>query len=335
MGLVITKNEIMLNKKNTLKKGQSNFNFLFAKNYYLRFSSAYLITAILSFFICINPSLAGDPFRTEDQRNIGNKTEAAFKALFEDGNYKKTKTYLVEASESEKNDPLVHAIRASIAYTEQDWEEMQTYALKTVKVADKISSDDPLRGNLYLAVGNFLEGTYIFQKEGPVPAITKLQQVFTYFDKAEKIDNDDPELNLIKGYLNLFLAVKLPFSSAEEAIARLENYAAPKYLVNRGIAIAYRDLKKYDEALKYVELAIKGTPFNPEIYYLKGQILRKKGRDEENIEVLTEALKYFDIALEKQEQLPVEAVKKPLNRERRKTQEKIDEIIASKNNPTP
>jgi tetratricopeptide (TPR) repeat protein len=160
-------------------------------------------------------------------------------------------------------------------------------------------------------------------------AIEKLPKVFDYFDAAEKVDKNDPELNLIKGYLNLFLAVKLPFSSAEEAITKLKDYAAPKFLVNRGIAIAYRDLNNYDKALEYVELAIESTPLNPELYYLKGQILRQKGQSEENLDLLNKALKNFDIALEKSEQLPLQAVQKPLTRERRKTQEKIDEIMAS------
>lgn len=307
-----------------------SLNVLPKRNKYLPIFS--IVLTLISSLAVINPSWADDPFRTENQRNIGDQTEAAFKALFEEGNYNLSKTYLIEADKTEKNDPLVPALRSSLAYTDEDWKTMKTYALKTVEVANKIKQDDPLRGNLYLAVGNFLEGAYIFQNEGPVPAISKLQQVFIYFDQAEEVDQNDPELNLIKGYLNLFLAVKLPFSSAEEAIARLKDYAAPKFLVHRGIAIAYRDLDKYDQALEYVELAIESTPLNPELYYLKGQILRQKGEKNQDLEVLNDAMKNFDIALQKAEQLPVKAVQKPLSRERRKTQEKIEEIIASKQN---
>lgn len=321
----VPSNKISLTTVGKINKHLLSFGFTFS-------------FSLLSLAMGINSSLAGDPFRTENQRNIGDKTEAAFKALFEEGNYPESKNYLREANEIDKNDPMISAMRASLAYTEQDWETMNSHAIKTIEVAENIKSNDPLRGNLYLAVGNFLEGAYIFQKEGPVAAITKLQQVLIYLDAAEKFDAKDPELNLIKGYLNLFLAVKLPFSSAEEAIERLENYAAPKFLVNRGIAIAYRDLKKYDRALEYVELAIESTPLNPELYYLRGQILRQKGekgQKQENLDILNKALKNFDIALEKQKQLPLEAVQKPLARERRKTQEKIEEIRGFLTNKNP
>lgn len=321
-----------MHNKNNFKYPQINLNNVPKISKKFPSFGVTIAGSLLYLFISINPSLAADPFRTENKRNIGDKTEAAFKSLFEDGNYIQAKNYLIEANNSEKNDPLLPAMQASLAYTEQDWETLKNNADKTIEIAENIKSKDALRGNLYLAIGNFLAGAYIFQKEGPVPAISKLQEVFNYFDKAEEIDANDPELNLIKGYLNLFLSVKLPFSSAEDAIKRLEDYAAPKFLVNRGIAIAYRDLDKYDQALKYVNLAIESTPLNPELYYLKGQILREKGEADQNIATLNEAIKNFDIALAKLEQLPVEAVQKPLKREKRKTQEKIDEIKASTNN---
>ena len=309
-------NALTLNIVSTMKNYCSCFGVTFA-------------FSLLSSCLWINPSLAADPFRSENPRNIGEKTEAAFKALFEEGNYPQAKSYLIEADETEINDPMVFALRASLAYTEQDWETMKTYASKTIEVAEKIKSEDPLRSNLYLAVGNFLEGAYLFQQDGPIAAINKLQLVFKYFDEAEAVNPKDPELNLIKGYLNLILAVNLPFSSPEEAIERLQEYAAPKYLVHRGIALAYRDLKDYDKALEFVEKAIESTPNNPELYYLKGQILRRRGENNEDLLVLNEAIKYYDIALEKVEQLPVKAVQKPLQRERRKAQEKIDYIQAS------
>ena len=274
-----------------------------------------------------SPTLAGDPFRNSNSRDIGEKTEAAFEAIFREGNYLQAKRYLIEADESETKEPLAHALRASLAYTEKDWETLKTYASKTLQTADSLKFQDPLRGNLYLAVGHFLEGTYIFKTEGPIGAIAKLPQVFEYFDEAENNADDDPELNLLKGYMDLLLAVNLPFSSPEQAIERLENYAAPDYLVDRGIAVAYRDLDRLDEALEFVERAIQNASENPELYYLKGQILRQQGRKENARFLLMEALAHFDRALEKAEQLP-ESVLKTLRRERRKTQKKIDELSA-------
>lgn len=271
------------------------------------------------------PSLAGDPFRSSNPHQIGDKTEAAFEALFEKGNYKEAKRYLIEANQTEASEPLSHAMRASLAYTEKDWETLKTYAKKTIETAKKMQSQDPLRGNLYLAVGHFLEGTYIFQKDGALSAVNKLQQVFQYLDAAEKKSPDDPEFNLIKGYLDLLLAVNLPFSSPEEAIKRFENYAAPNYLVNRGIAVAYRDLKQYDKALKFAEQALQATPENPELYYLKGQILRKQGNKDKNLSLLKQALSYFERALEKQEQLP-EPVLKAVRYDQNKVQKEMSQL---------
>jgi len=273
----------------------------------------------LSLAFSLSPSLAGDPFRRENPRPIGAKTEAAFKALFEDGNYPRAKVYLDQAKVTDKNDPLVPALLASLAYTEEDWVGMQRYANETVRVANAIASSDPLRSNLYLAVGNFLQGAYRFQKDGPLGALSQLQSVFRYFEQAERIDKSDPELNLIKGYFNLILAVNLPFSSPTQAINQLQQYATPEYLVHRGIAVAYRDLKDYDSALVFANKAVASTPNNPEIYYLKGQILREKGMRDKNIVILEEALKNYDTAFSKLNQMPVNAAQIPLQRERDST----------------
>lgn len=306
--------------------GKKHFSYFKAKKslFLLSFLSSGVLS-VFSWFSFTSFAFAGDPFRVVNPRNMSNNTESAFKALFEEGNYLRAKEYL-SSGDSSLNDPLASALRASLAYTEADWNNLELYAQKTLDNAKKIVKEDPLRGNLYLAVGNFLLGASEYQKKGAIAAISKLQLVFDYFDKAEKIDPTDPELNLIKGYLNLFLAVNLPFSNPQQAIDNLQTYAAPQYLVNRGIALAYRDLKDYDLALNFVNKAIESTPLNPELYYLKGQILRGKGQQENNISLLEEAVKNFDIAIGKINQLPLEAVQKPLQREKRKTLEKIEEL---------
>jgi tetratricopeptide (TPR) repeat protein len=273
----------------------------------------------------INPGLAGDPFRKTNPRPIGDQTEAAFNAIFKEGNYIEAKKLVVAATEQEPQEPLSHAMRASLAFTDKDWDTLKTYAAKTKEAAKQMQGSDPLRANLYLAVGSFLEGTYVFQTEGAVSAIPRLQQVFQYLETAEKVNPSDPELNLLKGYMDLILAVNLPFSSPQEAIQRLETYGSPDYLVDRGIALAYRDLKQYDQALKFMDNALKVTPDNPELLYLKGQILRIQGNTDKNPSSLKLALDYFNNALKKQEQLP-EAVKKQLNREHRKVQEEIKSL---------
>jgi len=279
--------------------------------------------------IASSPVLAEDPFRTENSRDIGKHTEKAFKTIFLEGDYKTVREELKIAESEEASEPLIYAMLASLAYTEGDWESIQEYALKTLETAQILSEADPVRGNLYLAVGHFMDGAYLYEKEGPLNAIEKLQLVFKFLDRAEDSDPDDPELNLIKGYMDLLLAVNLPFSKPEQAISRFEDYAAPNYLVQRGLAVAYRDLQQYAQALKYADKALETAPDNPEHYYLKGQILRQMGKKKKDLKVLEAAQENFALALKKSDLLP-DFVLKTLQRENRLTAEKIAEITATK-----
>ena len=270
----------------------------------------------------VNPSLAGDPFRNNEPHQVGDQTEAAFKAIFQQGNYPAAQRYLEQAVSKEPNEPLAYAMSASLAYGNKDWAKLDTYSQKTLEAGQKLISSDPLRGNLYTAVGYFLEGAVIITREGTVngvpQAFSRLRQVYEYLDKAEAISANDPELTLIKGYMDLLLAVNLPFASPDQAIGRLEQNAAPQYLVDRGIALAYRDLKRYPQALEYVNRAIKTTSDNPEIYYLKAQILKQLGQKEKSQQMIQEAIANFDKALTKKSQLPGDLVKQ-IERERSRT----------------
>lgn len=274
----------------------------------------------LTLVLTTAPSLAGDPFRPTQSRQIGDKTEAAFNQVFRYGNYQAAATILQDAIASETDEPLAFAMQASFAYTNKDMAGLATYAEKTLSAAQRLVSRDALRGNLYMAVGHFLEGAVILSREGTVSgapqALSKLRRVYEYLDKAEAISPQDPELNLIKGYMDLMVAVNLPFANPEQAISRLEKNAAPRYLVDRGIAIAYRDLKNYDKALTYVERALKDTNENPELHYLKAQILRAKARDDKNKQMMETAIAFFDQALTKRDQLPPGLVRQ-IERERR------------------
>ena len=255
--------------------------------------------------ICFNllatPLIAADPFRNNNPQPIGDKTEAAFKALFIEGNYKQASDYIEQALSSEPNEPLAYAMKASLAYLLEDWGTLKTYATKTRETGEKLMATNPLRGNLYTAAGHFLEGGSLFSEEGTVKgtpqALAKLRQVFQYLDTAEKISPQDPELNLLKGYMDLMLSVYLPLSEPSEAINRLQNYAAPSYLANRGIAVGQRNLKQYQQALQSLDSALKETPNNPELHYLKGQILF-------SLKKYPEAKENFQAALAKPDQLP-------------------------------
>ncbi|MFN6325905.1 MAG: Sll0314/Alr1548 family TPR repeat-containing protein [Aphanizomenon sp.] len=266
------------------------------------------VTTAILVNIFVNPSFAGDPFRSRDPHKIGDNTEAVFKAIFQQGNYSVAKDALRKAVSSEPNEPLIYAIQASLAYQNRESANFEEYSRKTLETGQNLIASDPLRGNLYTAVGHFLEGAVILNREGTVKgasgAFMQLRQVYTYLNKAEEISANDPELNLIRGYMDLILAVNLPFTSPDEVIERLQKNAAPGYLVDRGIALAYRDLKQYSQALDYVNQALKTTADNPEIYYLKAQILYEKGKAEKSQNLIKEAITHFEKALAKKSQLP-------------------------------
>ena len=288
---------------------------------------AFATTLILNLWV--NPSLAGDPFRSSEPHQIGDRTEAAFKAIFQQGNYPVAEDHLKKAIADEPDEPLAYALKASLAYTNQDLVGLEKYSKKTLEAGQKLIATNQLRSNLYTGVGNFLEGAVIITREGTVngasKAFTRLTKVYEYLDRAEAINANDPELNLIKGYMNLMLAVNLPFISPDQAIEQLEQNAAPGYLVDRGIALAYRDLKKYPQALKYVDRALKNTSDNPEIYYLKAQILYLQGNKEKSQNVVKEAIAYFEKALTKKSQLPASLVKQ-IESERNQAKNRLNNI---------
>ncbi len=244
------------------------------------------------------PSLAADPFRTASPHDIGDNTEAAFKAIFRDGDYVGAREYLEQAETTEDDEPLVHAMLASMAYLDADWDEVANRAELTKTKAQALVATDPLRGHLYTAVGVFLEGAHVLKTRGVArgtpTALAMLQRVFSELDDAESIDPNDPELNLLKGYMDLMLAVNLPFSNPAEAIARMDQYGSPIYLSQRGIAIGYRDLEQYDEAIAAVNQALGAAPENPELFYLKAQLLARQGAREESVALFNQALDYAD-----------------------------------------
>lgn len=257
------------------------------------------------------PTFAADPFRTSSPHAIGELTEDAFRAIFEDADYVAAREILARAETAESDEPLVHAMLASMAYLdgEEGLEEVQRRAFLTQEAAQALidSGADPLRGNLYTAVGVFLEGAYVMQTQGVARgtprALGMLQKVFSALDAAEAIDSEDAELNLLKGYMDLMLAVNLPFSDPADAIARMEQYGSPTYLAQRGIAIGYRDLGEYDAAMVAVDKAISEASDNPELLYLKAQLLSRLGRQNESVDYFNQALQYKD-------QLPANLVRR-------------------------
>ncbi|MBE9067560.1 hypothetical protein IQ260_12910 [Leptolyngbya cf. ectocarpi LEGE 11479] len=250
----------------------------------------------LTLTLVSTPVLAGDPFRSTTDYDIGPHAEAAFEAFFKEGDYVGARKALDLAMSSEADEPLVHGMAASMAYLDEDWETVATEAALTKSTAEALLETDPLRGHLYSAVGIFMEGAHMMSTEGVArstpAALAMLQQVFSHIGEAEKIDSTDPELNLVKGFMDLMLAVNLPFSDPEEAIERLSEYGNPTYLAYRGIALGYRDLGQMSDAMDAVDKAIEAAPENPELFYLKAQLHRRQQETEDSLVMFDKALEY-------------------------------------------
>ncbi len=255
---------------------------------------------------------ATDPFRTgQAAKPLGTETTEAFQALFKNGDYRKARQLINQVpSQSTQTDPLTYALLASFAYMDEDWSSFKQYGSRTRQVAKTLSTNgtDPLRGNLYQAVGYFLEAAFDVSKAGDglpggLPkALGKVQRVFSHLEKATEINPSDPELNLITGYIELLLANEIALVSPDKAVKKLRNYAGPDYLSWRGVALAYRDHGSQEDALSAVDRALAAAPNNPELLYLKAQILRKQGK-------LAASRDFFDQALAKKDQLPAGLVK--------------------------
>jgi len=247
------------------------------------------------------PSFAADPFRSKNARAIGTETQKAFELMFKDGNYTAAVKQLDIALKTEANEPLVHALKASTAYAQDDYLGMQVYGKRVRANAEALRGRDNLRAYLYLAASDLIEAGYIVKSEGlsSAPrALPLVQNVFDSIKKAQDIDPADPELNLIKGYIDMLIASVLPLSDLESALSSLRQYAAPDYLKWRGIALAYRDARRPELALDAVNKAIAAAPNNPDLNYLKGQILWMQGGKS-----MPEAKVQFELALKKAKQL--------------------------------
>lgn len=283
--------------------------------------------AIVAMSLWAGSVLAKDPFRTANPRPINDNTQAAFEAFFKKGDYKSAANYLKQL---DPNDPLSLSMKASLTYSDMLGErdsgkkatmlsEFQTYALQTRSAAERLLGSDPLRGNLYLAVSHFFDGVYAFTKEGTVKGTAKvlgeLQQIIRYLNEAEAKSPDDPELNLLRGYIDVYSGIYLPFSSPDRGIERLQKFANPRYLADRGLAMGYLEMKEYDKAMAAVDRALAGAPENPDLFYLKSRILSKQGKDQESIPFLEQAIA-------KKDQLPTGLVRE-MERALRKTRERV------------
>ncbi|MEM6256097.1 MAG: Sll0314/Alr1548 family TPR repeat-containing protein [Cyanobacteria bacterium P01_D01_bin.156] len=268
-------------------------SFVHIKRGYLKSLGALTAATIA---LVSSPAWAGDPFRSTNTYNIGPHTEEAFEAFFQEANYVEARAALDKALVSEADEPMLHAMAASMAYLDEDWETVATEAELTKSTAATLLETQPLRGHIYSAVGIFMEGAHMMSTQGVArstpAALAMLQQVFNHMGEAEKIDSTDPELNLVKGFMDLMLAVNLPFADPADAIERLSSYGNPTYLSYRGIALGYRDLGQMAAAMDAVDQALAAAPENAELFYLKAQLHRRQSETDESVAMFDKALDY-------------------------------------------
>lgn len=147
-----------------------------------------IASVIVAIACWMSPACAQDPFRDTNPKPIGDHTEAAFKAMFVDGDYRSATNLVQQAQSSEPNEPLNYALQASLAYMQGDISSLAQYANQTLATATQLNANDPLRSNLYIAVGHALEAGYLITKDGTVKgvpeALSKLNEVFDSLDVA-------------------------------------------------------------------------------------------------------------------------------------------------------
>ncbi len=268
------------------------------------------------------PAWGQDPFRSgEDSRSFSPEVNQAFEEFFCAGRYLGSQATLESALAASPDEPMIYALLASIAYFENDLEDFSAQATQTREVAVQLKEADPLRGHLYEGVGYGLEAAYTVIQDGVVIGLPKalptLNNLFESVREAQAIDAEDPELNLINGYIDLLL------SNRDKALAQFQE-AAPPYLAYRGQALTYRDLKQYPEALEAVDQALSvSSCTNPELYYLKAQILAAQER-------YAEAVPFFDQSLAASDQLP-EALVSDIKLERDRA---VERSLTSSTPPT-
>jgi tetratricopeptide (TPR) repeat protein len=261
-------------------------------------------------FLGGSPAIAADPFRTGTAaRPIGSALENAFNDFFRNGSYLNSSRKLKVAETENPQEPLVYTLQAALAYMNEQPDKMLLLAKKTGTVAQSIEAKDAARSHLYRGLAQGLEGASYYLKDGDAGLLTAFPYVSSMLleiDKARQLAPADPEINLIVGYVETILASQKlkKYSDALESFSK----ATPAYLALRGKALVYRDTKDYPQAQLMVEKALADAPKNPELLYLKGQILALQQKP-------LEAIAFFDKALTQGKQLP-ESTKKQIRKER-------------------
>jgi tetratricopeptide (TPR) repeat protein len=257
----------------------------------------------LAVVLCAHSALAVDPFRVGIKaRPMGLSLESAFKDFFLYGKYQSSIPKLAKAQVENPNEPLVYTLQAATAYQNQQNDKFLASLSKIRDASKAIAAKDSARSHLYQGVAQGLEGYFLKDSVTDLPkTLTYASSMLLEIDKAHQLSPNDPEINLFVGFINMVLGKN------DEALQNFQK-AGPPYLALRGQALVYRDTRDYGKAQIAVDKAISVAPQNPELLYLKAQILVLQKNP-------TEAMKYFDQALKLGKELPADTLKQ-INKER-------------------
>jgi tetratricopeptide (TPR) repeat protein len=257
----------------------------------------------LAILLCASSALAADPFRVGFKaRPMGASLQSAFEDFFRYGRYQSSDQKLTKAQAENPNEPLVYTLQAATAYQNQQKDVFLTTLPKIRAASKAIAEKDVARSHLYRGIAQGLEGYFLKDSVTDLPkTLTYASSMLLEIDKAHQLSPNDPEINLFVGFINMVLGKR------DEALTNFQK-AGPPYLALRGQALVYRDTKDYPNAQIAVDKAIAVAPKNPELLYLKAQILSLQKNP-------TEAVKYFDQAIKLGNELP-EGTLKQINKER-------------------
>lgn len=246
----------------------------------------------LVILLCANSASAADPFRVGIKaRPIGPSLQSAFEDFFRFGKYQSSTQKLTQAQTENPNEPLVYTLLAATAYQNRQKDVFLTTLPKIRETSQTLMSKDAARSHLYKGIAQGLEGYFLKDSVTSLPkALTYASSMLLEIDKAHQLSPNDPEINLFVGFINLVL------NKHDEALTNFQK-AGPPYLALRGQALVYRDTKDYGNAQVAVDKAIAAASQNPELFYLKAQILVLQNKP-------TEAVALFDKALLLGDQLP-------------------------------
>ena len=257
----------------------------------------------LSVIFCAHSALAADPFRVGIKaRPMGASLQSVFEDFFRYGKYKSSSQKLAKAQAENPNEPLVFTLLAATAYQNQQKDVFLQMVPKIRDASNRIAAKDSARSHLYKGIAQGLQGYFLKDNVTDLPkTLTYASSMLLEIDKAHSLSPNDPEINLFVGFINMVLG------KHDEALKNFQK-ASPPYLALRGKALVYRDTKDYANAQVAVDKAIAVAPQNPELLYLKAQILVLQKNP-------NEAMKYFNQALKLGNELPADTLKQ-INKER-------------------